>query len=101
MPNYTPASTSEKRRRLLLHVPVGAAVALLAPRAPVLAAILAHLFVVYETNQDSHKHDGAYLDLAGAAWGVALGGLAFVVKTEYLVHKNRSAGTKPNLGPRT
>ncbi len=79
MPDFTPATTEEKRRRLLLRVPVGAACALLARKSPVLAAILAHLFVVYETNQDSHKHDGAYLDLAGAAWGVALAGLAAII----------------------
>ena len=93
MSDFTPASTSEKRRRLLQHLPVGAACALLARRSPVLSAILAHLFVVYETNQDSHKRDGAYLDLAGAAWGVALVGLALIAKSEARARKNRSAGS--------
>jgi len=62
-------------KRLLLHVPVGLACALLTRESGVLAAILAFLFVTYETNEDRHVRDDAYKDIAGAAWGVALGGL--------------------------
>jgi hypothetical protein len=62
-------------KRLLLHLPVGVACALLLEVSGVLSAILAVLFLFYETNEDRHLKDQAYKDIAGAAWGVALGGL--------------------------
>lgn len=77
--------------RIVLHVPVGAACALLTRLSNTLAAILAALFVVYEINQDRHKRDHAYKDIAGAAWGAALGGLLLL----FLKRRNGS-GPEPS-----
>ncbi len=71
-------------KRLLLHVPVGAACALLTRVSNTLAAILAAMFLFYETNEDRHLKDEAYKDIAGACWGVALGGLIL-----YLTRRRR------------
>jgi hypothetical protein len=71
-------------KRLLMHVPVGVACALLTRVSSPLAAILAAFFLFYETNEDRHLKDSAYKDIAGAAWGVALGGLILWLARRFL-----------------
>lgn len=65
-------------RRVLLHIPVGIATALLVLVDSVLPLIATIGFVVYEVNEDMHLKDGAYQDLAGWLVGVFIGsGIAY------------------------
>lgn len=64
------------QRRLLLHIPVGLAMAWLSLNFPLLAVFLFLGFLVYELDQDWRIKDKAYKDIAGALWGICIGGLA-------------------------
>jgi hypothetical protein len=66
--------------RVLLHIPLGLLVCLFGYVVGWwLAAIFSVCFVVYELNQDWHISDGAFTDLKGLLWGLAIGGIAIVV----------------------
>jgi hypothetical protein len=65
--------------RLLLHVPVGLACAAIATVCWPISLLLGLFFLSYETNQDRHKKDDAFKDIEGAAWGLAIGGIAILV----------------------
>lgn len=77
--------------RLLIHVPVGLAIAVLAIFNKAIAAILAVFFLAYEFNQDKYKKDHAHKDIIGAAWGVAIGGIGIIL---YRRHKKRLLAIK-------
>ncbi|MBE0481830.1 MAG: hypothetical protein IBX68_12755 [Dehalococcoidia bacterium] len=66
-------------KRLLLHIPVGVACAALVLAHWSLALVLTIAFLTYELNQDRHKKDRAFKDIAGFAWGIALAGIALLV----------------------
>ncbi len=64
---------SKKRRyRLFIHVPHGFFIALAVYVHPVLAAILAGLFIFYQRNEDHWIKDQAWKDVAGAILGLIL-----------------------------
>lgn len=66
--------------RVLIHMPLGILVCLLGIYVGWwLAVIFAMGFGVYELNQDLHISDGAFTDLKGFLWGIAIGGIAIVV----------------------
>ena len=65
--------------RLMLHMPVGLACAAVSTVSWVTALLLGLFFLAYELNQDRYKGDQAHRDIAGAAWGAAIGGLVILV----------------------
>jgi len=69
------------RKRILLHVPAGAATVALLEAHAALAVIFFLGFVVYELNEDWRIRDCAFVDMAGYLWGLALVGLAKWVLT--------------------
>jgi len=70
--------TTGELRRVLLHIPLGLLTVLFGCYVSWwLAAILTIGFLVYEVNTDWHISDGAYKDIKGFIWGLAIGGLVF------------------------
>jgi len=46
-----------------------------------LGLIFACGFIVYEVDESWHLHDGAFIDIKGWLWGIALGGfIMFLLK---------------------
>jgi len=68
------------RLRLLLHVPVGIANALMFVACEPAGVIFSVGFLLYEVAQDLHHRDRCYPDIAGWLWGLAgavIGGYAW------------------------
>ena len=59
------------RLRLLLHVPVGIANAVMFGICEPAGVCFAFGFIIYEVAEDLHHQDRCYADLAGWLWGLA------------------------------
>lgn len=61
--------------RLLQHVPVGAANVAIVHVSPVAALLLGAAFLTYEVTQGNSPH----IDIRGYCWGLAIGGLGWLL----------------------
>lgn len=64
--------------RLLLHIPVGLALALAFWAQPLFGAGMTFMFWYYENDECHHIRDQAWKDVAGTCWGM---GIAAVIWT--------------------
>jgi len=62
-------------KRVLLHIPVGLLVCLLAYVSWPLALVFTVAFLYYEMNEDMHISDEAWKDVKGLLWGLGIGGV--------------------------
>jgi len=58
-----------------MHVPLGLLMCLLGWIAWWLVIVFFVGFAIYELDEDFHLRDGAYTDLKGMLWGIAIGGI--------------------------
>lgn len=70
------------RRKLIgiaLHLPIGLAIVALAYINSMLALIFALGFLSYEITQEWRQPGKGWYDIAGALWGIAIGGGIWVI----------------------
>ena len=72
-------SATNRQKRLLLHLPVGLVTALACWKLPVVGIALLVAFIYYETNEDRHIKDQAWIDVAGFIWGLAIAAIAIII----------------------